>query len=318
MMEDKLLVVVAPCIPPYMVRDISLQGEAKRHFPGLDLSPEGVADEVVRAHNAGANVVHLHVWDEQGQPTTDLAAFQRTIRLIRDRCDIIIEGSTGGVNQLSPAERSVSLQADIEMASLNSGSVNYDKGVYVNSPDDIAYWAQEMHRRRIKPNMAIFEVGMVANSMELARKGWIEPPFLFSFVLGQQGAMPATPKNLLFLSETIPRGSLWGVAGHGRCDLQMSALAMNMGGHARAGFEDNPYYRPGELATSNAQLIERLVRLARELGRSIATPAEARTILGLERLLPAKGGEATPSPTSVNFVHPEAGATPSSDEAGGR
>ena len=270
-LEEKLLVTVAPCIPPYVAEDI----------PGLDLSPEGIADEVVRAYSAGANVVHLHVWDEQGQPTTELAAFERTLRLIRERCDIVVEGSTGGVNELTPAERSVSLQADIELASLNPGSVNYDKGVYVNSPSDVLYWAREMQRRRTKPDIAIFEVGMIANSVALAEAGWIEFPLLFAFVLGQQGALPATPKNLLFLSETVPQGSLWCVAGHGGHDLQMSALAMGMGGHARAGFEDNPYYRPGELATSNAQLIERLVRIAREIGREPVSPAEARAILGL-------------------------------------
>jgi len=273
MTEDKLLVTVAPCIPPYMAAGI----------PNLDLSPEGIAAEVVRAYNAGANAVHLHVLDERGQPTADLAAFERTVRLIRERCDIVIEGATGGVNQLTPRERAVALQANIEMASLNPGSVNYDKGVYVNSPDDIAYWVQEMHRRRIKPDIAIFEAGMIANSLELVEQGWIEPPLLFSFVLGQKGALPASPKNMLFLSETIPAGSLWGVAGHGGHDLRMSVLAMARGGHVRAGFEDNPYYRPGQLATSNAQLIERLVHIAQEVGRSIATSAEARKILGLTR-----------------------------------
>lgn len=270
-MDDKILVTVAPCIPSYVSPGI----------PGLDLSPEGIAREVVSAHEAGANVVHLHVWDERGQPTTDLAAFRRTLRLIREGCDIVIEGSTGGVNELSPSERSVSLQTDIEMASLNPGSINYDKGVYVNSPDDIAYWAQEMQRRGIKPDTAIFDVAMIANTVALAELGWITPPLLFAFVLGQHGAIPATPRNLLFLSESIPDDSLWCAAGHGGYDLQMSALAMNMGGHIRAGFEDNPYYRPGELATGNAQLIERLVRLAREIGREPATPTEARTMLGL-------------------------------------
>jgi 3-keto-5-aminohexanoate cleavage enzyme len=268
---DKLLVAVAPCIPPYVAQ----------HVPGLNLSPEGIAAEVVRACNAGANVVHLHVWDEQGQPTTDLLAFERTLRLIKERCDIVIEGSTGGVNELSAADRSVSLRADIEMASLNPGSVNYDQGVYVNSPADVAYWAQEMHRRGIKPDVAIFEAGMIANSMALADQGWIDPPYLFSFVLGQVGALPATAKNLLFLCETIPRGSHWCVAGHGGHDLRMSVLAMAMGGHARAGFEDNPHYRPGVLANSNAQLIERLVRIARELGREPASPEDARRLLRL-------------------------------------
>ncbi len=270
-MSDKLLITVAPCIPPAMAAQI----------PGLDLSPEGIAREVVRAANAGANVAHLHVWDERGQPTMELGAFERTLRLIRAGCDIVIEGSTGGVSTLTAAERCVALQADIELASLNPGSVNYDSGVYVNSPADIAFWAQEMRRRRIKPDIAIFEAGMIANAVSLAEQGWIEPPMLFGFVLGQRGALPATPKNLLFLSETIPAGSLWGVVGHGGSDLRMAALALAMGGHVRAGFEDNPFYRPGELATSNAQLIERLVRLARELGREPATAVEARRMLGL-------------------------------------
>jgi 3-keto-5-aminohexanoate cleavage enzyme len=269
---DKLLVVVAPCIPPYMAADL----------PGLDLSPEGIAGEVVRACNAGANVVHLHVWDEQGQPTLHLDAFRRTLRLIRERCDIVIEGSTGGMNELTPAERSVSLQAEIEMASLNPGSINYDQGVYVNAPSDIAYWAQEMQRQAIKPDVAIFDVAMVANTMALVERGWIEEPVLFAFVLGQAGALPATARNLVFLSETIPDGSPWCVAGHGGHDLRMSVLSMAMGGHARAGFEDNPFYRPGELAAGNAQLIERLVRIGRELGREPATPDEARAMLGLK------------------------------------
>ena len=272
---DKLLVVVAPCIPPYLAVDV----------PGLDLSPKGIADEVVRAYNAGANAVHLHVWDEQGQPTLHPDAFRRTLRRIRERCDIVIEGSTGGVNELSPAERSVSLQTDIELASLNPGSINYDQGVYINSPSDIAYWAQEMHRRQIKPDMAIFDGAMIANAMRLAERGWIEPPYLFGFVLGQEGALPATARNLVYLKETIPAGSLWCAIGHGGNDLRMSVLAMNMGGHVRAGFEDNAFYRPGERATSNAQLIERLVRIAREVGREPATPDEAREILGIGKTL---------------------------------
>lgn len=272
-MTDKLIVTVAPSIPPYMAAGLD----------GLDLSPEGVAAEVVRAANAGANLVHLHVWDERGQPTTNLTAFRRTLDLIRAQCDIVIEGSTGGVNTLTPAERSVSLDTDIEMASLNPGSVNYDKGVYVNSPEDITYWGETMHGRGIKPDIAIFEVGMIANALTLAERGWLDPPYVFGFVLGQTGSMPASPRNLLFLSESIPPGSAWGVVGHGGHDLRMSALALNMGGHVRAGFEDNPYYRPGERATSNAQLIERLVRLAREVGREPATPTEVRQLLGLRR-----------------------------------
>ena len=273
-MNDKLIIAVAPCIPPYLAKDIA----------GLDLSPQGVAHEVVRAYDAGANVVHLHVWDDLGLPTTNLDAFKRTLHLIRENCDIVIEGSTGGMNELSANERSVSLNTDIELASLNPGSVNYDKGVYVNSPSDIAYWAQTMHECHIKPDMAIFEAGMIANCLRLAELGWITPPYLFAFVLGQTGAMPATPRNLLFLSESLPQKSHWTAIGHGGHDLQMAFLAMAMGGHVRAGYEDNAFYKPGELATSNAQLIERLVRLAKEIGRESATPDEVRTLLKLKKV----------------------------------
>lgn len=273
-MNDKLLITVAPSIPPYM----------RSHLPNLDLSPEGIAGEVVRAWSAGANVVHLHVWDEHGLPTMDLVAFRRTLHLIREQSDIVIEGSTGGINTLSSAERSVALQTEIELASLNPGSINYDQGVYVNSPDDILYWATEMQHRQIKPDTAIFDVGMIANTVALAQMGLIAAPLLFGLVVGQKGAIPATPKNVMFLSDTLPAGSLWGVVGHSGNDLWTSTMAMTMGGNVRAGFEDNPYYHPGEPATNNAQLIERLVRIARELGREPATPTEARQLLGLKRI----------------------------------
>jgi 3-keto-5-aminohexanoate cleavage enzyme len=271
MNADKLLVTVAPCVPPYVARGL----------PGLDLSPQAIAAEVVRSHESGACLAHLHVWDEAGNPTEDLAALELTVRLIRERCDIIIEGSTGGIGGLSAEQRSVVLRVDVELASLNMGSVNYDRGVYVNSPEDIEYWAKEMRRGHIKPDMSIFEAGMISNSLALIDRGVVEPPFLYGFVLGQQGAMAASPRNLVFLAESLPAGSLWSVFGHGGADLQMAGLAMSMGGHVRAGFEDNPYFRPGELARSNAQLVERLVGLAKTLGREVATPAEARAALGL-------------------------------------
>jgi 3-keto-5-aminohexanoate cleavage enzyme len=270
-MTDKLLLMVAPSIPAGVASQI----------PGLDLTPEGISQEVIRACNAGACIAHLHVWDEHGLPTSDLSAFRRTIKLIREGCDIIIEGSTGGTHSTSVEGRSVALQTDVEMATLNTGTVNWDNDVYRNSPDDITYWAQEMQRRNIKPDLAAFEVGMIANSLELVARGWVHPPLFYTFILGQQGVMPASPKNLLFLSENLPQDSLWCAAGHGGHDLEVTSWAITMGGQARIGFEDNPYYRPGELAKSNAQLIERAVRLGEEVGRCVATPAEARRMLGL-------------------------------------
>jgi 3-keto-5-aminohexanoate cleavage enzyme len=270
-MSNEMLVTVAPCIPRQLAANL----------PRVDVSPEGIAGEVVRAYNAGANVAHLHVWDKRGEPTTDLSAFERTLGLIREHCDIVIEGSTGGVSRLSREERAVCLATDVEAASLNVGSVNYDEGVYVNSPDDIRYWAMEMKIRRVRPDIAIFEVGMVSNSLHLANEGLLDPPFFFTFVLGQVGAMAATARNLMFLLEGLPEGSIWSVAGHGGHDLEMSALALSLGGNPRAGFEDNPFFRQGQLAKSNAELIDRVVQLGRILGREPAKPAEVRKLLDL-------------------------------------
>lgn len=267
----KLAIVVAPCSPP-------AQLEA---YPDLPSTPEQIADEVVAAWRSGAAIAHLHVLDEKGHPTQELSAFRRTVDLIQRHCDIIVEGSTGGVTGFSAADRSVALGADIELASLNPGSVNYDRGVYINSPQDVVYWVGEMYRRGIKPDIAVFELGMIENALCHVRQRLIAEPLLFSFVLGQVGAMPATARNLVFLVDTLPAGAIWGATGHGGHDLEVALWSIALGGHARAGFEDNIYYRPGERATSNAQLVERIVRIGREAGREIASPAEARAMLAL-------------------------------------
>lgn len=270
-MNNKLFITVAP--------NISVKNAKK--LKEWDFSPAGIAREVTRACNAGASIAHLHVCDESGNPTTDTDVFKKTISLIRESCNIVIEGSTGGLNSLSAKQRAVALETDIELASLNPGSVNYNNDVYINSPADIAYWIPEMHKQKIKADITVFEPGMIENTMLYAQKNLLSSPFLFTFVLGLNGAMPATPKNLLFLSESIPAGSFWCSCGQNGSDLQMDVLAMNMGGNVRAGFEDNPYYKPGVLAQSNAQLIERLVRITHEVGREIASPDEVRQLLKL-------------------------------------
>jgi 3-keto-5-aminohexanoate cleavage enzyme len=133
--------------------------------------------------------------------------------------------------------------------------------------------------------MEIFEPGMIANALTLVDRGLATPPLHFDFVLGSRGSLPASPKNLLFVSESIPAGSTWTVAGIGRWQLPMAVLAIVMGGHVRVGLEDNLYYRKGELA-ANEQLVARVARIAAEAGRPVATPNEARQILGLTQLQP--------------------------------
>ena len=143
--------------------------------------------------------------------------------------------------------------------------------------------AKEMKERKIKPEIEIFVRGMIENAMRLVKKGFLELPVHFDFVMNVPGAIPGTIDDLVYLRRSIPESCTWTVAGIGRTELPLAAHAIAMGGHVRVGFEDNVYYSKGVLAKSNAELVERVVRLAKELERPVATPDEARQILGIRR-----------------------------------
>ncbi len=247
----------------------------------LPVTPAEIAASAERCREVGASIVHIHARDEAGRPTLDPAVFARIHSLISERSDLIVQVSTGGRAGVDPEARAAAVRLiHPEMASLTTGSTNFPDQVYANPPELIEYLAAAMVESGTKPEMEIFDAGMIANAMALADKDLAVPPLHFDFVLGSRGSLPATAKNLLFLSESIPSGASWTVAGLGRWQLPMAALAIVMGGHVRVGLEDNLYYRKGELA-SNEQLVARVVRLAEELGRSVATPDEARAILRL-------------------------------------
>lgn len=184
---------------------------------------------------------------------------------------------------MTSEERLDPVQLSPEMATLTTGTVNFGREVFMNPPRDLEIFAEKMKQFGVAPEFEIFDVGMVENALNLVKKGWVEGHLHFDFVMGVPGAIPATAKNLLHLIDQIPKEATWTVAGIGRHQLPMNTLAITLGGHVRVGFEDNIYYRRGELATSNAQLVERVVRIARELNREIASPAEARKILQLPR-----------------------------------
>ena len=177
--------------------------------------------------------------------------------------------------------RSDRLELRPEMASLTTGSVNFPDSVYANSPELITRLATDMQRLGIKPEMEIFDVSMIRNAVELAEKGLAETPLHFDFVMGLKGAIPATIENLVHLKTSIPAGATWTVAGIGPAQLVVNTHAILMGGHVRIGLEDNIYYRKGELAP-NERFVERMVRLAAEFGRAVATPDEARRIMHLK------------------------------------
>lgn len=249
------------------------------------LRPEEIAAEVAACAEEGASMVHLHVRDEKGKLTGNLSNFAKTIELIKARTDIIIQGSTGGVSELTPEERCIALNDPrVEVASLNMGSVNFDEGVYINTFPEIRYWAGRMRARGVQPEMEIFEAGMVHNAFLLAEEGVLEPPFVFAFSLGFRGALPANPYSLFFLRGLVPSGSFWGFIHQGMQDMSLLAAAVGMGAaFIRVGFEDGFHLAPGRVARSNAELVAQAARMIRAMGLEVATPVEARAMLGLGR-----------------------------------
>ncbi len=249
--------------------------------PHLPLTPVEIAQAAAEACAAGAAIIHLHVRDAQGQPTQDVGIFRETISLIRERCPAIIQVSTGGAVGMSEAERLGPVALHPEMASLTTGTVNFGDDVFLNPLPLVRRMASALQAAGVKPEVEVFDTGMVASALRLQREGLLSPPLHFGLVLGVPGGIPATPKSLFHLVESLPVGCTWSVAAIGRAQLPITTLSILLGGHARVGFEDNVYYAKGVLAQSNAQLVARTARLSRELGREVATPQEARLILGL-------------------------------------
>lgn len=253
----------------------------KQEQPNLPVSPEEIADAAYGCWQEGASIVHLHARRPDGYSTQDASVFQDIIKRIRQRCDVIIQVSTGGAVGMTPAERLAPVALKPEMATLTTGTVNFGDDIFVNRPADIVEFAQLIQQYGVKPEIEVFDSGMIANAMKLVKKGLLTSPLHFDFVLGVPGGAPANAKTLLHLTEIIPTGSTWTVAGIGAAELNLGVMAILLGGHVRVGFEDNIFYKKGELADSNAQLVGRIVRISRELGRETATPAEARIMLGL-------------------------------------
>lgn len=259
-------------------------GELTRNeTPYLPITPEEIADEVYKAWQAGASIAHIHARAEDGTPTQDRTVYERIMREIQNRCDIIIQVSTGGSTWMTAEERMQPLFLSPEMATLTTGTVNFGRDVFSNPPDMIEQFATQMKNNGVAPEFEIFDVGMIENALSLVKKGLVEGHLHFDFVMGVPGGIPATAKNLLHMIDLLPSGATWTVAGIGRHQLPMASLAITLGGHVRVGFEDNIYYRKGQLATSNAELVARVVRIAKEMEREIATPDEARQILDLPR-----------------------------------
>ncbi len=256
----------------------------RQQTPYIPITPEEIARSGIEAWKAGASVLHIHVRDPQtGFGAQDYSIFKEVTDRIRGETDAILCLTTSGIpgKNLEFQERLVPLSLNPELVSFDAGSINMRENVFLNPPEFLEMLAKETLAKGIKPELEVFEVGMVQTCIRFMEKGLLRPPLHFQFVLGVLGGMPATAKSLLHLSEMIPGGSTWSVIGIGLGQLPMAVMAMAMGGHVRVGMEDNIYYSKGILTQSNAELVGRIVRMAKEFGREIATPSDARKILNL-------------------------------------
>ena len=254
--------------------------------PYIPYTPQEIAGSALECWNAGASIVHIHVRDPKtGLGTQDPELFRQVVEPLRKETDVVINLTTSGIaaRNFSYEDRLKSLELRPELASFDAGSINLGKGVFVNPPDFLDLAAETMKRLRVKPEIEVFDSGMIVTAVQMRNRRKLDDPLFFEFVLGTPYGAPATPKALVYLSEIVPENAIWSVTGIGRAHLPMSMMALAMGGHIRVGMEDHVFYKKGELAKNNARFVERIVRIAREYGREIASPDEARKILDLSR-----------------------------------
>ncbi len=266
---------------PLIITCALVGGELTREqAPFLPLTPDDIAQSAAEAHEAGATMVHLHVRDSEGKPTCRKEIFQQVIKKIRERSDVIIQVSTGGSIGDSFEERLQVLEAAPDMASLTTGSVNFGDDVFLNPRPFVEKLAQRMKEKGIKPEIEVFDTAMLEIALNLAEKGLVEKPLHIDLVLAVPGGgIAANEVNLDFLIEKIPPDATWSVAAIGRHEFPMAELAIKKGGHVRVGMEDNIYLEKGVMAKSNAELVEKVIELAKKFHRPVATTIEARKIL---------------------------------------
>ena len=253
--------------------------------PAVPYLPSEIAAEAIRCWEKGASIVHLHARRPDGTPTQEAALLGEAIELIRASCDVIIQVSTGGAVGMSGEERCQPLTLtgarSPEMATLSCGSVNFGEEIFENPRPLMRDIAERIRAAGIKPELEIFDAGMMDEARYLHRKGLIDLPAHFDFVLGVPGALAAREDALDYLLTQLPEGSTWCVAGIGRFELPMVEAAARRGGHARVGFEDNVFLSKGVLAKGSFELVEAAAEIARRHGRRVVRPSEARAILGI-------------------------------------
>lgn len=254
----------------------------KADNPHLPTTPEEIAAQVHDAYKAGAAVAHIHVRDEQQRPTADLKTSQRVIDLIQERCPILIQLSTGVGLSVSYEDREKLVELKPRMATLNPCSMSFGDGEFLNPPKGVRRLAARMRELNVKPELEVYDTGHLDACMRLYDEGLLALPLQFSIVLGVRGGAAATPENLMTLVRRLPQGAIWQVIAIGKANLELTAIALAMGGNARAGLEDCLYIRKGVMA-QNLALVERTAKLAQALDLQLADVATAEKTLGLPK-----------------------------------
>jgi len=247
--------------------------------PGLPVTPEQIADAAADAHAAGAAIVHVHLRDEQGRPTADLEIAERTLGLIGERCDVLVQLSTGVGLDVPYEERARLVELRPAMASLNVCSMSFGRGEFRNPPDGVRGLAERMRELGIKPELEVYDTGHVDAALELTREGLLEPPLQFSIVMGVRGGMRATPENLVNTAAMLPDDAVWQIVAIGRAHLPLLTLALALGANARTGLEDTLVLNRDARAPDNATLVRRAAEIAAVFDRAPMDSAAAAAAL---------------------------------------
>ena len=258
----------------------------KEHNPAVPYTVKEIVREAKSAYDAGASVIHLHVRYDDGTPTQSKERFKECNDAIKAVIpDVIVLPSTGGAVGMTDDERLESLEINPEIATLDCGTCNFGgDDVFTNTENTIKYFGQRMIEKGIKPELEVFDKSMIEMALRLKKKGFIKGPMHFDLVMGVNGGIGGDLRDFVFMRNSLPQDATYVVAGIGRYEFSLATAAIIDGGHVRVGFEDNVYISKGVLAKSNGELVAKVVRIAKELGREIANPTEAREILGLKPL----------------------------------
>jgi uncharacterized protein (DUF849 family) len=259
----------------------------KKDNPALPITPQEIAKDVIECYEAGAAIVHLHMRDDRGEGTMDVNKFRETVELIRKRkdVDVLLNLTTSGDLAATDETRQLHLrELRPELASYDCGTMNWmHRAVFMNTPQFLEKLGKTMQEYNVKPEIEIFDTGMIYNAIYYLKQGVLKAPPHFQFVLGAPGGLAATIDNLVFLKNLMPEDSTWSALGIGKAHIPIMLATLALGGHVRVGFEDNVMFAKGQLAESNAQLVRRAAELIRISGNEVATPEDAKKILNIGR-----------------------------------